>query len=974
MFPVPTSVLNDLKDIGEDIPAPMFTNKDVEEVLRAFKAPEPIVTRAARLINLVSRQHPTLIVAACRYLETLYWTLDDEGIEGLFKGEHTAGLASEVQHKLLATVPDPKARQLLYRLAIIGATFSGQELDVVANVPQPIESAREKLRNMTNSWVEPQGDGKWALSPVIGNAVLDNLPTEEKRACHMALGEQIVRRETMDQHTGYVAVTHFVKAGELGKAGSILLMLLNAAQEHIAKMADDMILRIWTNEPIPDGMNLNLRLTIRGLHIALFHKLGKPLDFLFSDLDSLMSQVTARERLGAAGAVSFVLMAVGRKYPMQAGRWFRRFLKIPVPASRRSGKQHPVKRKEQPELTLGDEFPIHVLIWMLIGELNTAEQVGDWLDTVESLPPDIRRKSFVGISTEDDAHVRCVVIADTLTGAEQAKPPEVRDWPEVTAKLTEFATRARTLSVEVLWASFIRGKIMVQAEFCADVDGALATAVESAGLASGDPLVGFMIDGTIGRQLLLAKRYSDARLWLGRAIDRKTDAVFAYDRVNVLLGASHAFGLEVPAVGVKYALEAAMVAESDDGVPAIDRVRAWSELGVAQFYASGPAAAIESWDKAGEYLFTMTDRDDAWKEQMVLFGHTSGYIAKVAETGNPPTLTHAGEVYAAPARGVFMTTNAGRVTFFNARIEGPLWRVLGYLADAVGNAEMGVKWRTRAAETGRRDSILALVAEAGRDEIVKVLREEGYLAAMTAGRRAAQAMVVFSSETKAGNTGIVPEEDMPATLARLSEQARLACEEFGMIIGLIPCVLSVATHPFRAATAAGARVEAEKLVAACRTNAYQSFTPQRWEWVAEVIERGFVFDHSEHLIAELGRNFAGTITDSLRFVLHLARATKATPGDSFGVMLPIMPRLCGWWPASTAVHRELLMPFVAAYWTHRFHNERFLFGLAMVIESLLPQAMAEPEADRVVAIFRALHTGFRVKKLPEECRKWLFGT
>src|SRR5207237_421180 len=133
---------------------------------------------------------------------------------------------------------------------------------------------------------------------------------------------------------------------------------------------------------------------------------------------------------------------------------------------------------------------------------------------------------------------------------------------------------------EVLWASFIRAKITVQTEFCSDVDGAIVTAKQASQIAATDPIVRFLIEGNIGRQLLFAKRYADARIWLRRAVERNADAVFAHERANILLGASHAFGLEDLSLGVKYAAEATDVADSHDGVPAIDRARAWSERGV----------------------------------------------------------------------------------------------------------------------------------------------------------------------------------------------------------------------------------------------------------------------------------------------------------------------------------------------------------------------------------------------------------
>jgi hypothetical protein len=971
LFTVPQRLLQELGGLVIDRATPPFTDRDAEEVLAAFGAPADIVRPTARLINALARQHPTLLVAACRYLQSLNWDLGGEGLQGLFQGTYTNDIAAEVHQKLLGTVPDSDTRQLLYRLTLVAGPFSWDDVDALASVPPPIASARERLRDVLNSWVEQRSDGQCAVSGLLTHVGRDNLPGPIRQACHVALAESIVARGAMNQHAALLAITHYHQGREFGKAGTILVLILKEAYDHAERVRDDTLLLLWTDVPLPAELDLNIRLIVRGLHIALFHKLEKPLNFLFDDFSALMASATESQRFGVAGAVSFIIMAVGRKYPMEAGAWLRRFFQLPNPASpRRAGRRRTRRRSERQQLELSEEFPVHTLIWMFVGELTTPARVRDWLDTVQALPTDIRARAMA----MDHSHVSSVVVAESLTGAEQAKAPADRDWPPVITALTEFAERARALRCEILWACFVRAKIIVQAEFCRDVDGALATATQAAQIAPIDPIVRFLIDGTIGRQLLLAKRYQDARFWLRRAVERRAEAVFAYERANVLLAASHAFGLEDPKEGVNYAASATTVAESDAGVPAVERARAWCERGVAEFLASGAAAALPSWDRAGEYLFSMTERPDPWRELMVLFGHVSGYLAKVAENGRPPTLTSDGEPYTPPERGVFMTTNPARLAFFNERNEAGLWRILAYYADAVGDAAISKKWKERAVVVGKRDSFLALVAEAEREDIPKALREGGYSAALATGRRSGQAMVVFNADMAAGGRGTITEAEMPAALARLSDIQRQATEEFGMIVGLVPCVLAVATLAIRTETQAATREQAARLAAACRAIAPGSFAPARWELMAELIERAYVQGCSSTEMERWRQSLPENQPDSFNLLLRLATCVDATPIEAAAAMLSFMPRLCGCIPPGTAVYRELLVPFVVSYWTRRFEQQRFLFGRPTVVEMLLPAAVAAPESERVVAVMRAVHAGFTFSgPMPEEIRRWLYG-
>jgi hypothetical protein len=973
LFAVPRSMLQELGALVGDRVAPPFTNKDAEEVLAAFGAPPDIITPTARLINVLMRQHPTLIVAACRYLQGLNWALANGGLQGLFQAVSTSDISAEVQQKLLTTVPDADTRELLYRVSIVTGTFTWDDIDVLAATPPPIGSARERLRTVLNSWIDQRPNGEWAPSGLLSQFGKNNLPAPVQRACHVALGDAIFARGKLNQHSAFLAITHYDQGGEFKKASMMLVLILKEALVHSEWVRDDPVLLYWTTTPIPSEIDINVRLMIRGLHIGLFYKLEKPADFLVADFNELLSEATPDDRWGVAGAVSMIIVAAGRKQPRQSGAWLRRFLQLPAPARQQRGGRRPRRGGERPPMELSDEYPLHMLVWMLVGGLKTPEDVRDWIDTVQALAPEVRNRAM----KDDKSHLYCVVVSESLTGAEQEKPVEERNWPPIVALLTEFAERATAMRCEILWACFVRAKITVQAEFLRDVDGAVATATQASQVASIDAVVRFLIDGNIGRQLALAKRYADARFWLGRAVRLRAESVFAYERANVLLGASHAFGIDEPKLGVKYAVQAtevAEVAESYEGVPPIDRVRAWCERGVAEFLANGAAAAFASWDRAGEYLFTMTERGPFWREQMVLFGHLSGYLAKVAETGVPPTQTYDGDTYAPPERGVFMTTNPARIAFFNERHEASLWRVLGFYADAVGNAEIAAKWKERAATVGKRDSLLAIVAEAERENFPRVLREQGYAAALGVARRSGMAMVVSKADTDAGGLGLVPAADLPAAISRLSDRQRETAEEFGMIIGLVPSAVAVATLAIKGETREAAREHAGQLASACRAIGPTSFAPDQWALVAAVIERAYIQEWSSEQLAEWDRSFSGERRDSFSITIRLATCADTTPINAAAAMLSFLPRLCGCFPPGTAVHRELIVPFVVGYWTHAFEQSRFLFGRAMVVEAQLPLAVAAPEDERVVAVMRAICSGFTFSgSMPEETRKWMFG-
>ena len=102
----------------------------------------------------------------------------------------------------------------------------------LASVPPPISGARERLRDVLNSWVEQRADGEYLVSGLLTYLGRDNLSDQIRSACHVALAESIVSRGVMNQHSAFLAIMHFHHGGEFSKAGMILIMILKEAFKH----------------------------------------------------------------------------------------------------------------------------------------------------------------------------------------------------------------------------------------------------------------------------------------------------------------------------------------------------------------------------------------------------------------------------------------------------------------------------------------------------------------------------------------------------------------------------------------------------------------------------------------------------------------------------------------------------------------------------------------------------------------------
>lgn len=946
-----------------ELEAPALTDNEVADVLRAYGAPEPSVDQLVRLVHHVVRQHPFLLVAASHYLQRHAWRIGDSELADLLTGVYAAPFDHELFRKLQATVTDTCTRELLYRLAIVRGTVLRSQIEAVASVSPPIEQPLERVRDLTNSWMQRVKDGEWNLSALVSRLAASHLIKDVSRRCHFALAELIVR-QPMDQRLALDAVLHYHEAGELGRAGTILMLMLDEARRSGAAIGDDPLMLLWTGVPLPSAMDLNLRLVVRGLQVTLFQKFGKPLDFLIHDLDALVAQVQPTHHLGLAGAVSQVIVTLAPTDPKRANGYLRKLLEV-IPTT--SARRKPKRRREKGPI-LPRSFPVGDLVLLLVQGITTGSDLREWLETVGLVSPEERQRAFRGFHGQ----ITCLVVANSLVEREVAKPIGERNWPNVLKDLAELSQRGRALRLELLWAAAIRATITVQAEHCHELDEAVTTAQAALAAASSDPVVRYFIAGTMGYKCVGASRYDDARYWLRLALDQRATAAYPHERMLVLLAASRAFGREDAAAGVRYAEQAVTEAVGSDLVPLVERVRALSELAVAQFLEDGAAAAFSAWDQAAEALFAAKEPSNEWKDLAVIFGHTLGYMVKLAETGVPPETISTGEPYAPPERGLFLTANSARIPLYDERREGALCLMLAWYALSVGNEDRGTTWSTRAAEMARRDRVAPLLVATGRDDVIPLLQRGAYREAFELARISAAGMVVVTREIEAGRDPARPDLDILTTLSGLPIEDRKSAESFGLIMGVIPAILHIATRAIGEHAREQALADANTVMQLCREIAPNTNDPSYWINAADAIDLAYIQGHPYERVMDWYRSLPQPTSYSLTMLANLCATAQALPEQALRNNLSIMPTLSGCYRPRSQTYNRLLLPFVEVYWTHAFEQMRVYFRAPEFVQQLLVEAKTLPEDQRLRGILRAVHAGFRAP-LAHEIRQWLDG-
>jgi tetratricopeptide (TPR) repeat protein len=339
------------------------------------------------------------------------------------------------------------------------------------------------------------------------------------------LGELIVR-ETMSIYRAQQAINHFCQAEMFDRAGSLFLLLLDQARTLEAGKDIGLVDAMWANLPLPDRMNLNIRLMARGLQLAVLPKYNRPIDYVLVDLDLLMASASEVHRPAVMAVAVLAAVYLARRDPDRTLEYIGRALVLETPPE-----------IGEPKIFLDEGRRLEDLIWFLVPSLDTPPRLSAWLSIVEQIPAERRHSLLSG----EDAMLGCIVVADRLRLVEVEKPEEERQWAAVLAALDDLRLRARETGSGVLEGAAIRTLLTIYGEDLRQFDMAVTIAREAIDRLQWEPSAIFMAAGMLGRQYVLAGRHEEARPMLEMALSQPAGER-THDRMMTLLTASECYG------------------------------------------------------------------------------------------------------------------------------------------------------------------------------------------------------------------------------------------------------------------------------------------------------------------------------------------------------------------------------------------------------------------------------------------------
>jgi energy-coupling factor transporter ATP-binding protein EcfA2 len=784
--------------------SPPFTDPEARALFIARGAPAEFTDNEqwVGMANALARRDPTLLQAMSRYLEEREWAYATDAFDGLLRNEYAQAVNEETVDRLLATTADAASRELLYRLNLTFGEFVLEDVEALAAAPPPIDRPRERLTRVLGLWVQRETGGRYAVAPRVRALGSVDLSRETAAFCHHALAARILNRRGLNQYEAAEAIAHLAAAGEVNRAGRLLVASLISIKEAPPQVDDGGLLSFWAEMPLPAGMDLPVRMHLRALQMVGRQQRGLDAAFALRDLDALVAVAPEGLEVAIFGSALVVVNALQGVDPRATSRYVRRMIDL-----------WPAVEALLMENDGSPELPPHpgTLIWLAAHRIADRADLQGWLDLVEGLPEEIRGSAFSGSAAEQ----ACGYVANRLVLLEANLPQQLRDWNGVLEAIRELQQRARALGVELLWASAVRAELTVLGDFQKELDAVVRTAEGALAAQPADPRAQFLIAQTAGL-LLMGARDAEAIQWLELA--RKPDVTgYANERVgaHVSLGVMRARG-DAPAA-ISILEEAVRLAEAAEYLPPATAIMAYGELAVAQWLANGLASAFPAVDRAAEKLLASKEAAEGWRDSFVAFGHVNGYFATLATSGRPPQSTGAGDEYVAPAPGIFLSQSAERAALYDEAKFPYIFAQIAMYADGIGADARALAWAERGMEIAKASGAYVTVAVLAPMVMTQLLVEDRYERALQVTLEAGRILSAASKARRAGS-GLAETSVAAAPIMDGSPAPDSAAEGFAFSEGVVPLFLRVALvireNPERGRELAGAAATILRQIAA----------------------------------------------------------------------------------------------------------------------------------------------------------------
>lgn len=914
----------------KQLKVPKLENYDIAELLTIYQAPNWLIEndKILSLITSLTKGNPVLVTAAVQYLHDRNWYIDEESFTALFTGDYIGNLNTSVQLELLDRLEDAETREFLYRLTLVQAPFDLEQIHMVCEVPPSIPRPMERLAEVSGLWIQRDTDISYQISPLLTQLGSMNLEPPTKKLVCLALGRYLIKKQEIHPLEAIRVIGHFVTAEAYREAGLTLLVSLEQIEKHEAW--DDVwgFTRIWVETPLPEAMDLNMKLAIRMKQIIVLNKMNQPIDELLHKLDSLLSKADIQDTFASSISL-FAATYLALRSPDKANEYISRSLNV---VESEFETFHPAE-----------------LIWLTGAGMRTGKHLKNWLNTLESYTENQLQHAKQSSLYAETA----IYICDRIWLQEAEKLEDERNWLKVLAKLENVTSCASKLSLNLLWACSIRGRIIVMAQYQNNLQAAVNLASSALSNGSVDPVVQYLIREAMGRQFVYEGQPTEAISWLSLAL--KSDiSLYPTQQVYSYIELSKAFGEINPTQATYFTEKAVEISTVNENIPETLFVKALGEHVIALWLADAIETAYPYYEEAVETLL-QSDKDvEKWKNLFLSFGHVSGYIISIITSGQPPKATRDGYPYVAPKRGFFILDRPQLALLYNTENDFFLAAHLANLSDFLNLQEKATYWILRAFDVALDRSAGRSIGLLGMQALPTLLQEYQFALSLDV---ALEMHTIFAMY----NHGMEYESDTIKVLGTSPNEnwdtIEQSAAEDSIVFAALKLLQLIERDSERAIDLA------MEVVTLCKQMTLTASSTSFWKCMEKAILDLFTGNFTFTELAERGN---AIIDDwrSVKFLYYVGASLKASPADALRIYRAISPFLEGKYQRWEKMYKQIIIPFITEFWIGILAQYRYRFLAPEYVYTKLKEFSENSNEMTITELLNAVKFGLEMKTSP----------
>lgn len=621
-----------------------LSEKEVFEILLSYGCGESNAEKLKKITKSVSSGHPTIASAICRFLKNRAWKMTVDEVMKLFEGDFSSELTESTYLSIDKTIQDEETKELLYRIKVILGSFTQDEVKKIAEINPEIKSALGKFSAVVGLWIQRDSERTYQLSPLIKNLKISSLDKNLEQRINLLLAKSILEKKMLDPFDAKNAIHYFIAADDYKNAISVLITALNEGLKQPKFFYDAGFDLYWFNTPLPEEINLYLKLYVRLLQLTIAVYGRKEIKYLRDSLEEIL-ELAAKDGINIAPAA----LLLSTTYMQDNFEKANAYLIRGLTELDKLGTENNIKTIE-----LG-KFSPEVMMWTSTFAIKDWGELDKWVSSIEQMLPEQMNKML----DDEIGEQASLSLFDRLYRIENSKESHVQNWNTFLQNINHVAEKVEKFGFDFLNANIVKYQILVNCEKLDAIEAAIEIGTKAL-LKTENVICQFLIKDSLGRHLFYRGHVQLGEKYVMDAVVIPVPDFYT-DKLETYLVTSQIIGQKDEKAAHYYSEQAYKLALGNSSFGEVAQAKVVGEYAISLWLIGDIKKSLYELERGFNKLITSFNTSDDCKATIVRYGHFLKQIAYLIAQNNPEPRCQLESDYIVPNRGFFLFTNNKKV-------------------------------------------------------------------------------------------------------------------------------------------------------------------------------------------------------------------------------------------------------------------------------------------------------------------------